>query len=149
MPTSEHDLTKIHFTLADGSVVAGESLWAEPLGGGRYRIRNTPYFVDGIALDDVVRCSEHDDEAPEFVERLQSGGNETVRLIADETLSRAQLDALCALLRAAGATAIEGGFGGCFLVCTVPQEKLAVLLQAIAELEQEGSVRCSEHATAP
>ena len=34
-----------------------ESVWAEPLGGDLYRIRNVPFCAMGLSQDDVVRAS--------------------------------------------------------------------------------------------
>ncbi len=60
----EHDqrrstgLVKVWFALEvdhEGWPPAGsEGMWAEPVGGGRYRVDNIPWFVRGLACGDVV-----------------------------------------------------------------------------------------------
>lgn len=39
---------------SEGLGLCSESLWAEPLENGRYRIRNSPFFAYGISVDDIV-----------------------------------------------------------------------------------------------
>lgn len=50
---------KVHFWMAvdeDGWPPAGvESLWAVVLGDGTVRLDNTPWYVRGVASDDIVR----------------------------------------------------------------------------------------------
>ena len=48
-------LVKVNFDLSnDGGPVATESLWAEPLGDGRCRLRNVPFFTYSFSEQDVV-----------------------------------------------------------------------------------------------
>ncbi|MEV7972961.1 DUF4265 domain-containing protein [Cellulomonas sp. NPDC089187] len=37
--------------------VASEGIWAQPLGDGRYRLDNTPWFVRGTSANDVVAAA--------------------------------------------------------------------------------------------
>ncbi len=51
-----HDLVKILFEL-DGDAWHGystETLWAEPVGGTRYRLRNSPFYAFGVSAEDIV-----------------------------------------------------------------------------------------------
>ena len=68
---------------ADGwPPVGGERVWAYALGGDRYRLDNAPWFVRGIAEGDIVRAVAPDGASwPVFVERLEWGGNCTIRVI--------------------------------------------------------------------
>lgn len=62
--------------------VSGERVWAQPLGGDRYRLCNTPFFARGVAEDDVVRATAPNDaEWPEYQETLVWSGNCTIRVI--------------------------------------------------------------------
>lgn len=57
-----------------------ESVWAEPLNGGGYRVRSVPFYAMGISHDDVVRASLVDDRL--FLEGVQCrGGHSTYRFI--------------------------------------------------------------------
>lgn len=62
--------------------VKSEGLWAVPLGGDRFRIDNTPWFVRGISADDVVEALAGSDGVLWATRRLESGGRLTVRVIA-------------------------------------------------------------------
>jgi hypothetical protein len=57
-------VTKVMFDLdcVDGfPPIQFEMLNAEPLSDDRYRLKNTPFFVEGVAYDDVVVAIESDD----------------------------------------------------------------------------------------
>src|SRR5947209_10378485 len=54
-------LVKINFPLPPEDQAQGEeaeNLWAEPLGGNRFRIDNVPFHVYGISSEDVVVANE-------------------------------------------------------------------------------------------
>ncbi|MFJ6572236.1 DUF4265 domain-containing protein [Streptomyces sp. NPDC091292] len=58
-----------------------ESLWAVDLGDGTVRLANTPWFVRGVANDDIVRV-EVDDEGLWWAgETVRASDNCTIRLI--------------------------------------------------------------------
>ncbi|WP_299537761.1 DUF4265 domain-containing protein [uncultured Streptomyces sp.] len=58
-----------------------ESLWAVNLGDGTVRLDNTPWFVRGVACDDVIRA-EADDEGIRWAgETVRSSEHCTIRLI--------------------------------------------------------------------
>jgi hypothetical protein len=79
------DLVKVVFALAqdeDGwPPVSSEGLWATPVGGNLYRLDNIPWFVRGVAADDVVRVEPDDDGVLWAVERVQGSGNCTIRIV--------------------------------------------------------------------
>src|SRR5690349_21213099 len=59
--------------------VESEGLWAVPLGEGRYRIENVPWFAGNLAAGDVVSAVEH--EGNRWVmQRWQWSGHLTVRV---------------------------------------------------------------------
>jgi hypothetical protein len=58
-----------------------EGLWAEPLGGNRFRIDNTPWFVLDLAAEDVVEALADSDGVLWATRRLHHGGRLTVRVI--------------------------------------------------------------------
>ncbi|WP_353940170.1 DUF4265 domain-containing protein [Streptomyces sp. HUAS MG91] len=61
------DHVKIHFRMdvgEDGWPPASvESLWAVDLGDGTVRLDNTPWFVRGVASDDIIRVEIDEDGA--------------------------------------------------------------------------------------
>jgi hypothetical protein len=59
-----------------------EWLWAEPLGGGRFRVETPPFFAYGISHGDVVRA-EPGREMPCFDGVERKGGHRTMRMALD------------------------------------------------------------------
>ncbi|MEU5193624.1 DUF4265 domain-containing protein [Streptomyces scabiei] len=85
MTSINGDHVKVHFRIdvdEDGWPPASvESLWAVDLGDGTVRLDNTPWFVRGVASDDIVRV-EIDDEGVRWAgETVRSSENCTIRLI--------------------------------------------------------------------
>jgi hypothetical protein len=62
-----------------GLNIKTESLWAESLGHGLYRILNSPFFAFGISAEDVVRA-EGAKEPFTFREVVDQGGHSTYRI---------------------------------------------------------------------
>ena len=65
----------------DWPPVSAESLWVEPIGDGKFRIDNSPFFVRNIAVGDLVEGAEVLDEPVKFVGKISSGGHSTVWVI--------------------------------------------------------------------
>ncbi|MCY3002524.1 MAG: DUF4265 domain-containing protein [Planctomycetota bacterium] len=83
-------LTKILFTLGPEALIGGtETMWAEDLGGGRYLLRNSPFYAFGVSFEDIVR-GEFSEGFIEFREVLERSGHSTFRLFL---LNRRKLDA--------------------------------------------------------
>ncbi|MGA4841214.1 DUF4265 domain-containing protein [Streptomyces sp. G45] len=79
------DHTKVHFRLEadeDGwPPVSVESLWAVDLGDGTVRLDNTPWFVRGVASDDIIRVDVDDEGVYWAGETVRASENCTIRLI--------------------------------------------------------------------
>lgn len=60
-----------------------ESLWAERLGLGRFRILNSPFFVFGISAEDVVEADEERDGLI-FRNLISRGGHSTYRIFLQD-----------------------------------------------------------------
>lgn len=58
-----------------------EGLWALPLGGGLFRLDNTPWFVRGVAAEDVVVASPDADGTLWFVRVHERAGRSVVRVV--------------------------------------------------------------------
>ena len=58
-----------------------EGLWAVPVGGGVYRIDNSPWFAQDVAADDHFRVEADADGRLWAGERLRWSGNCTIRVI--------------------------------------------------------------------
>lgn len=57
-----------------------ESMWAEDLGQGRYRLRNVPFAAYGLSNEDVVRA-EPDEDRLQITGVAIRGGHSTYRVI--------------------------------------------------------------------
>jgi hypothetical protein len=85
LPESQEGLVKVFFDIPekDGSVMKTESLWAEPLGGDRYLLRNVPFLVFGFSEQDVLTAKE-DNGALVVTGVAIRGGHSTYRLVLPE-----------------------------------------------------------------
>lgn len=79
------DNEKVRFTLdrdEEGWPPAeSEGLWAVPLEGQLYRVDNTPWFVRGVAADDVIEAHRDADGVLWFRGVRERGGRMVVRII--------------------------------------------------------------------
>ena len=73
------DLVRVLFHLEAGQESATERLWAESIGGGRYRLRNSPFFAFGVSAGDVVFAKDIEGETT-FAGVSIYGGHSTYRL---------------------------------------------------------------------
>lgn len=58
-----------------------EVLWAQPLGEGRYVVETPPWYVRGLAVDDVVSAQPDADGVLWAAGEIDRGGRLTVRLL--------------------------------------------------------------------
>ena len=79
------DRVKVRYALPPGEddwpPVAVEDLWAIRLSPEVVRIDSIPWFVRGLALNDLVQVSGGDDGVLHPVEKLRWSGNCTIRVI--------------------------------------------------------------------
>ncbi len=59
--------------------VETESLWAEKIGPGKFRILNSPFFLFGVSADDVIAAEEVDGRL-RFQNVISRGGHSTYRI---------------------------------------------------------------------
>ncbi len=60
-----------------------ETLWAVRVGDGLFQIDNIPFFVHGIAVNDIVSATP--EEIFRYKEVVRPSGHGTIRLIVSET----------------------------------------------------------------
>jgi hypothetical protein len=95
--TAGQDEAKIFFRLDvedDWPPIAVESMWAERLGDGLFRLDNVPLFAEDANADDIIRAEIGDQGVLEFQERVESDGQTTVRVIAASEVVEAVLEFL-------------------------------------------------------
>ncbi|WP_399936613.1 DUF4265 domain-containing protein [Streptomyces sp. BBFR25] len=85
MTSVTDDHVKVHFRMdvdEEGWPPASvESLWAIDLGDGTVRLDNTPWFVRGVASDDIIRVELDEGGVRWAAETVQASQNCTIRLI--------------------------------------------------------------------
>lgn len=104
-------LVKIAFELGKDTLRPGETetMWAEPLGGDRYRLMNSPFYALGFSFLDVVIAEAQAEGLPVVRRPVIRSGHSTYHLFVAEGMEtneqvRSYLDRLlglsCALERA-------------------------------------------------
>lgn len=96
-PASPH--VRLHFSLR-GAPVAGETVWAKPLGNDLYEVANLPFFAYGVTAGDVV-LARPVDGILEAIRVARRGSYDPYRILVESTIEQDILNA-AAGLRAAG-----------------------------------------------
>ncbi|EDW4488198.1 DUF4265 domain-containing protein [Salmonella enterica subsp. enterica] len=66
--------------------VSTESVWAEKLSSGNYRIKNIPFYTKDVSLDDVVSVKKGQDGELLFHRVVRHSGNSTLRVVFFEEI---------------------------------------------------------------
>lgn len=85
MSSDRPDLRRMGFDLevVDGwPPVSVETLWVKSLHSGKYQIDNSPFFVRGLAVGDVVEGEGTSGELLRFLGKVSAGGHSTVWVMA-------------------------------------------------------------------
>jgi hypothetical protein len=79
------ELVKVVFELPpdDWHGLGAESMWAEIVGPGKYRLANVPFAAYGFSFDDVVRAEEKEGRLL-VVAPIARGGHSTFRVFLAE-----------------------------------------------------------------
>ena len=102
---SNEGFVKVFFDVPEqgGSVHKTESLWAEPIGDERYRLRNVPFEVFGFSEQDVV-AAQGKNGVLVVVGIVARGGHSTYRLVLPEDTTEEKFLKDWIRLRALGCT---------------------------------------------
>ena len=77
---SRKGVVEVTFDLPEKGVsTTAESLWAEPFGGDRYRLRNVPFYLYGFSEQDIVKAEEKEGRLV-VVGVVERGGHSTYRI---------------------------------------------------------------------
>ena len=81
-------LAKVSFKLdaSDWHGYATETLWAELVSSGRYRLRNTPFFAKDVSFEDVVVVKAQGDILM-FDSTSIAGGHSTYRILLEKNIT--------------------------------------------------------------
>jgi hypothetical protein len=113
-----------------------ESLWAQPLGGDLYRIRNVPFYAMGLSNEDVVRASLVDGVL--FIVGVERrSGHSTYRFITMEGITDEKWAPYWQPLEEMGCT-YEKGSAGLFAVDVSPQTNIYKVYEFLDAGEKAG-----------
>lgn len=126
---------RVHVSFEGDAAVAGETLWATPMGGDAYEIANVPFFAATISYGDVVRAVPHDG-CLEICEVLIPSGQCTLGVVFAP--GAGQDPELVAALSALGVHR-ERATGEAYSL-SVARERRGELSAVLAEWEQTGRV---------
>jgi hypothetical protein len=138
---SNNNQYTVRIALAENSPIKGENLWAEKVGPDLYQLRNTPFFANGLAWGDVVRCTEDEQGILHFEKLVDSGQNGTLRVYFEPKWDFA-IDRILAYLTYVGCTFESSGRLYAFDVPTEPDLKIShrELASYLNELQESGII---------
>lgn len=134
--TNTLPLARVLFHPNDGYYTTTETLWADDLGGARYRLRNSPWYIYNISLGDVVRARPAADGMLEFVEVLERSGRSTFRILLREDIDGATFERFWQPLAALGCT-YEHAKGRLYAIDAPPRVDLGQAAALLAKGEED------------
>lgn len=115
-------------------------MWALPLGGDLYEIRNTPFYAYGINWGDIVRADNNDPTLkPEVREVVAPSGNKTLRVFLNKELGQAEQDAVLSSLQYLDIS-WERANAHYVAIDVHPESDYQAVCDKLMELEQEGTL---------
>jgi len=142
---------KIYFRLdpADDQGMESESLWAEPLSSGEFRVKNSPFFVFGISAGDVV-SAELAGGHLEFRSVIAAGGHCTYRvyLAGSLLITDADVQEFWQPISALGAT-YESANGSFFAIDIPPGSNIEEMYRLLEAGEEAAIWEFEEACYAP
>jgi hypothetical protein len=138
MSSTNQVKVRFHVDPNDQRGVKTESLWAEKVGSGRFRILNSPFFLFGISADDVVEAKETDGGL--MFQRVDSrGGHSTYRIFLQggRTIKDADFRTYWGPISKLGAT-FENADDHFVAVDIPPGRDVAAIYELLDRGEQDG-----------
>jgi len=140
MGNEEESLTKVYIDLPHHWATGGESMWALPLGGDLYEIRNTPFYAYGINWGDIVRADTSDPTLkPEVREVVAPSGNKTLRVFLNKGLAQEEQNVILSSLQPLD-TSWERADDHYVAIDVHPESDYQAVCDKLMELEQEGKL---------
>ncbi len=118
---------------------AAEGIWTVPTQKG-YQIANIPFYVRGIALDDIISVHEDEDGTLCFQELLEESGHSTVRIFFHNT---DEMEPTRALLKSMGCNS-EKANEVLITVDVPPEAPYAGVNRILEERVQAGTLEYEE-----
>jgi hypothetical protein len=137
---NSHKQVKVRFQVDSDHQqgVKTETLWAEKVGPGRFRILNSPFFLFGISAEDIVEAEEAEDGL-KFRNIVSRGGHSTYRIFIQDgrTISDPGFQAHWEPISLLGAT-FENANDHFVSVDIPPGKDVAAIYKLMEKGEQDG-----------
>jgi len=131
---------KVQFRInpSDERELKTESLWAERVGAGLFRILNSPFFLFGISAEDIVAAAEVGDDL-KFQCVISRGGHSTYRIFlqGDRDIYGGDFQMYWAPISAQGAT-FENANSRFVVVDIPPGKNVHEIYRLFDKGEQDG-----------
>jgi hypothetical protein len=137
-PVGGGDLAKVTFLLdkADWHDHARETLWAEPIGGDRFRLDNIPFYAHGVSYGDTVVAPDSDEGR--LVRGVsERGGHSTYRIFVSNTEALQRFPEHWTRLKALGCT-LERATERLFAVDLPPKADIYQVYEELTKGEAAG-----------
>lgn len=133
------ELLKVSVELEPGAWhgFALEGLWAERVGQGLYRLRNTPFYAMGLSFEDVVFAEPRDDGVLVVRGVSRHGGHSTYRVVPKVPLDGSSFQSAWAPLHTAGCS-FEGAHGRLLAVDVPPAADIRHVFALLQRGEDDG-----------
>jgi hypothetical protein len=130
-------LTKVHVDLPNHWAVAGESLWACPLGDDTYELRNVPFHAYDLNYLDVVQAvPSSPDRKPTVLRVVRRSGHRTLRVVFARSVPDTDRMPRLESLRTLGAS-VEGANRNYFAIDIEPSGDYAAIRARLDEWEAQ------------
>jgi hypothetical protein len=137
---TDEQLTKVHIDLPHHWATGGESLWAEDLGGDRYRLENVPFYAYDLNFHDIVEArASRPDLKPSVLRVLERSGHQTIRVFFREDMSETDKLAHLSALTECHVT-FERCSGRYFALDLEPEAPVDEVRERLDVLESEGTL---------
>jgi hypothetical protein len=131
-------LIKVRVDLPKSRDGGGEVLWAEPLGGDLYQLRNIPFFAYGLNHLDVVKATAASAEADlEIRQVARASGHRTLRVFFVDEYPKPKRGQLLATLRRHRAV-FERGTDVLFAIDVAADGSFDAVYETLLDWENEG-----------
>ena len=157
MNDSESKMIKVRFDLSEiEGAPGGETMWATPIsreqarrenipfnGHQQAKLENIPFFAYGYAIGDIVDLTPgaEADDFPDVVGVAQPSGQQTLRVLFDQSLDEAtttqHIKDLATRLEESGSI-MERGFGALAAISVVAGMPQASVIAILEELDSDG-----------
>ena len=134
-----NNLTKISVEYELDGAFKEETLWAKLTRGGNYVIYNTPWYARGIALQDVVTCTNRSDGFPLLKSVIRRRGNLALRLFVPKPERDVSKEEVFSRLQSVEGCYFEAyGPSSGLIAVSAPAKQKHKILEVVELLQQEG-----------